>query len=175
MQTEETLIINLNTQGGYAVNVANPAAVVFNLPWASLPRKYSKFSCVINFRSTVYAPLLAAPQGILQDIGVINISFARTNVFDNSMMGGNVAMIYPIVTSTVANNCQSYYACTMNDNAPFIIDYPTSGLTTITLKTLAGAVLPNIANWNLQMSLCGILGPNIGKANLTYFEKPTTF
>jgi len=55
------------------------------------------------------------------------------------------------------------------------MDYPQSGIITVTLKTYAGAAMANMQNYNLQLSLTGIVGPNIGKANLLSFEKATTY
>ena len=54
------------------------------------------------------------------------------------------------------------------------MDYPQTGVFTVTLKTLAGVFLTNPRNYNLQLQLVGISGPNIGVSNLLSLKMPTT-
>jgi len=117
---------------------------------------------------------LAAAGTVLTDVGFINISFGKSYVFDGSQNIGNVAMIYPVVTNTIAALNSSYYCCTTNDNSDYHIDYPQPGLFTVTLKTFAGAYIANPQHYNLQMSFIGIAGPNIGHSNLLANKLPTT-
>ena len=171
----ESLIFNLNSQGSNVVANANPANVTYNMNWGSLPTKYSKFRVTCNFRSYPYLPGGAAPVGTaLIDVGFININFGKTYVYDGASNIGNVAMIYPVVTNTTQGLCSSYYCCTTNDNAPFIMDYPQTGIFTVTLKTFAGVFLTNPRNYNLQLQLVGISGPNIGVSNILSLKMPTT-
>ena len=170
MADEESLIINLNSQGPYMVNNANLAQVQYLLPFATLPRKYSKFSVQVNFRSNVYV-------GLLTDVGFININLGRMNVFEGGMVSNNLAMIYCINSNTTAaaGPLSSFYACTISDNCDFQMDYPQSGLITVSLKTFAGADMPHMQNYNLQMRFTGLKGSEIGVANVMSVEKPITF
>ena len=119
---QETVMVNFNTQGPYVVNNGNLANVQFNLTWGSLPTKYSKYRVIINFRSNAYLPGALAPAGtVLTDVGFINISFGKSYVFDGSQNIGNVAMIYPVVTNTIAALNSSYYCCTTNDNSDCLL------------------------------------------------------
>jgi len=170
MSDEESLIINLNSLGPYMVNNGNLAKVQYLLPWATLPRKYSKFSVQVNFRSSVYV-------GLLTDVGFININLGRMNVFEGGQVSNNIAMIYPINSNTTAaaGPLSSFYACTISDNCDFQMDYPQSGLITVSLKNFAGANMGNMTNYNLQMRFTGLKGSEIGCANLMSVEKPTTW
>ena len=49
MSDTESLMINLNSQGPYVINNANLNAVQYQIPFATLPRKYSKFVVQNNF------------------------------------------------------------------------------------------------------------------------------
>ena len=172
---QESFIFNLNSQGSSVVTNTNPGNVTYNVNWGSLPTKYSKFKVVCNFRSYPYLPGGAAVAGtVLTDVGWININFGKSFVYDGSSNIGNVAMIYPIVTNTIAYLNSSYYCCTSNDNSPFIMDYPQSGLFTITLKTFAGAFMTNPRHYNLQLCITGIINENTGNSNLLANNKPTT-
>ena len=170
MADEESLMINLNSQGSYVVNNANLAQVQYLLPWATLPRKYSKYSVQVNFRSNVFV-------GLLTDVGFININLGRMNLFEGGMVSNNLAMIYPITANTTAaaGPLSSFYACTISDNCDFQMDYPQSGLITVSLKTFAGLNMPNMPPYNLQMRFTGLKGSEIGVANLMSFQKPITY
>ena len=170
MSDEESLIINLNSLGPYMVQNNNLAQVQYLLPFATLPRKYSKFSVQVNFRSSVYV-------GLLTDCGFININLGRMNVFEGGMVSNNLAMIYCINSNTTAaaGPLSSFYACTISDNCDFQMDYPQSGLITVSLKTFAGADMPHMPNYNLQMRFTGLKGSEMGVANLMSVEKPSTW
>ena len=172
---QESFIFNINSQGPNVVNNANTANVTYDMNWGSLPTKYSKFRVTCNFRSYPYLPGGGAPAGsVLTNVGFININFGKTYVYDGASNIGNVAMIYPVAISTEAGLCASYYCCTTIDNAPFMMDYPQSGIFTVALKTFAGVPLVNTRNYNLQLQLVGISGPNIGVSNLLSLKMPTT-
>ncbi len=175
--SEEVFMFNLCSVGPYVVNNANLNAVTYNINWNTiLPHKYSKFEVSCNFRSNAYIPGALSTAGIvLTDVGFIGINFGKTDIFEGGSTSSNIAMIYPIVTNAIAALNYSYYSCNNNDNCNFTMDYPQSGIITVTLKTYAGAAMANMQNYNLQLSLTGIVGPNIGKANLLSFEKATTY
>ena len=177
MSDNESLMINLNSQGPYVINNANLNAVQYQLPFATLPRKYSKFMVQSNFRSNTF-------NGLLLDVGWVNINFGRMNICDGGQVSNNIAMIYPIVTNTSTAITaaypggmpqSSYYACATNDNCDFMMDYPQSGSVTITLKTFAGVNIANMQHYNLQLLFTGMKGSEIGVANLLSFKNPTTF
>ena len=170
MSDEESLIINLNSQGPYMVDNNNLAEVQYLLPWATLPRKYSKFSVQVNFRSNTYA-------GLLTDVGFININLGRMNIFEGGQVSNNLAMIYPVLGNTTAavGAISSFYACTISDNCDFQMDYPQGGLITVNLKTFAGVDMAHMPPYNLQMRLTGLKGSEIGVANVMSAQKPTTW
>ena len=177
MSDTESLIVNLNSQGSYVINNANLNAVQYQLPFATLPHKYSKYMVQSNFRSYPF-------NGLLLDVGWINVNFGRMNICDGGMVSNNIGMIYPIVTNTsIAVTAaypggmpqSSYYACSTNDNCDFMMDYPQSGQVTVTLKTFAGVPMANMPNYNLQLLFTGMKGSEIGVANLMSFKKPSTF
>ena len=172
---QESFIFNINSQGLNVVTNVNPANVTYNINWGSLPTKYSKFRVTCKFCSYPYLPGGAAAAGTaLIDVGFININFGKTYVYDGASNIGNVAMIYPVVTNTTQGLCSSYYCCTTNDNAPFIMDYPQTGIFTVTLKTFAGVFMPNPRHYNLQLCFTGIIHANSGNSNLLSNNKPTT-
>ena len=175
--SEEIFVFNLCSVGPYVVNNANLNAVSYNVNWNTiLPHKYSKFEVSCNFRSNAYLPGgLAVAGTVLTDVGFIGLNFGKTDIFEGGSSSSNIAMIYPAVTNAIAAlNC-SYYNCNNNDNVNFTMDFPQSGIITVTLKTYGGVNMANMQNYNLQLSLKGVAGPNIGKANLMSFEKPSTY
>ena len=172
---QESFIFNLNSQGSSVVNNANLGNVTYNINWGSLPTKYSKFKVTCNFRSNPYLPGNLAPVGsVLTDVGFINLNFGKTYVYDGSSNMGNVAMVYPVVTNTVTGANASYYCCSSADNSDFIMDYPQSGLFTVSLKTFAGVAMALMQHYNLQMRFTGIIHANSGNSNLLSNNKPTT-
>ena len=170
MSEKERYVFNFYTGAAYFNTYlsADNCTARFNINWSNLPTKYSKFRATICFRSNVFAGA-----GYLSDVGFINMSFARSLVYDGSMMYNNVGMVYPVVANTAVGFLQSYYVATLNDNSDFIIDYPQAGVFTVTLKTFAGAALANMpAGWNLQICLVGI--EHLGYNNLLVNKLPTT-
>jgi hypothetical protein len=171
MSEGERYLFNLYTGAPYFNTFlqSNNCKAQFNMTFASLPTKYSKFRVQCNFRSQAFT-------GLLTDVGFINISFARSMVYDGSMTYNNVAMIYPTINNNTTGSQSSYYLCTSNDNCDFIIDYPQSGIFTVTLKNFTtGNDMANMPNWNLQLALIGINDDTFGHNNILQTKDKPTF
>ena len=155
----ETYQIIFNSQGSNLLSpngtAAQRASISYDLNWeAIIPRdKYNKFRCQFILRSMIYNG--AGGNGLLTDIGFVNMNLGRVNIYDGSQQSQNLGIIYPVYLNTTANAQRSYYACDSSDNSEFVIDYPNNHMITIGLNNFNGPVLANMPHYVLILSLTG--------------------
>ena len=158
-QENETYQVIFNSQGSNLLSPNNTAAaraaMVYDVNWESIiPRdKYNKFRCQFVFKSVPYAG--AGNNGLLQEIGFVNMNLGRVNIYDGVQQSQNLGVIYPVYLNTTANAQRSYYTCASSDNNEFVIDYPNNHMITIGLNNFNGPVLANMPHYVLILSLTG--------------------
>ena len=155
----ETYQVIFNSQGS---NLLSPngtavqrASISYDLNWeAIIPRdKYNKFRCQFILKSMIYTGV--GGNGLLTDIGFVNMNLGRVNIYDGVQQSQNLGIIYPVILNVIANNQRSYYNAASSDNNEFVIDYPINHIITIALNNFNGPILANMPHYVLILSLTG--------------------
>ena len=158
-QENETYQVIFNSQGSNILSPNNTAqaraSITYDLNWeAIIPRdKYNKFRCQFILKSVPYTG--AGGNGLLGDIGFVNMNLGRVNIYDGLQQSQNLGIIYPVYLNTVAGSQRSYYTCASSDNNEFVIDYPNNHMITIALNNFNGPILANMPHYVLILSLTG--------------------
>ena len=155
----ETYQVIFNSQGSNLLSPAGTAvqraSISYDINWESIiPRdKYNKFRCQFIFKSVPY--IAGGGNGLLTDIGYVNMNLGRVNIYDGSQQSQNLGLIYPFYLNTTVNAQRSYYTCASDDNNNFVIDYPNNHIITIALNNFNGPILANMPHYVLILSLTG--------------------
>jgi len=158
-QENETYQIVFNSQGTNTMTAvgtaAQRAAITYNVNWEALiPRnKYNKFRCRFVFKSIPYAGV--GNNGLLQEVGFVNMNLGRVNIYDGLQQSQNLGIIYAVLLIITANAQRSYYTCDNSNNNEFVIDYPNNSMITIGLNNFNGAILANMPHYVLILNLTG--------------------
>ena len=160
MSENECFLICFNSQGNNIVSdnttIAGRCNLLFNVNWgAFLPKKYKKFKCQFTFTSVI-----ATAPAVLTEVGFVNISTGRMNVYNGLSMTNNIGIIYPYYIGA-----NSLYNSTNNENNTFWMDYPLNTQVLVSLKTFTNVDMPDMPHYCLYLSLVGILDDEIDKSN----------
>lgn len=143
----ESFTVIFSSRGNNVLNNTSLNSVVYNVNWSSfLPLEHKKFNCQFVFKSENSTTNLI-------NVGYASMNLGKTTIFDGNSNTSNIGLIYPVINVT---GVASYYSATVNDNNSFISNYPISNQITITLNNFAGAVLPNMANYCLILTMTPI-------------------
>ena len=158
-QENETYQIVFNSQGTNLLSPNNTAAaraaMVYDVNWeAIIPRdKYNKFRCQFVFKSVPYAGV--GNNGLLQEVGFVNMNLGRVNIYDGLQQSQNLGIIYPVLLIITANAQRSYFTSANSDNNEFVIDYPNNHMINIALNNFNGPILANMPHYVLILNLTG--------------------
>ena len=140
----EIFQVIFNSIGKNVVNNTNKASVIYNVNWtAILPTKYKHFKCNYIFKSEDY-------NGGLDMIVFVDMDIGRTNNFDGLSQTNNIGIIYHSFDYSMNI---SMFTASSNDNNSFYMNYPTFNNVTLNLRTIDDAILTDMVNYVLILSL----------------------
>jgi hypothetical protein len=139
----ESYLVLFNSQGANVINNSSVNNVSYNVNWgAFLPKNHKRFTCQMVFKGVNNGSAMT-------DNCLINMNIGRTNIFDGNSMTQNVGFIYPVAL----NSSNYFYSSTNNDNNDFVVNYPSSNVITVNIKTFSGGNPTTMPHYCLYLRL----------------------
>ena len=152
MTNKVTLILR-SREGAQVASSNNNVIYTTNLS-SFLDPNVIKYKCEMTFISEFYL-------GLLPDMGVVNMNFATTNVFNGNAKLNTIGYIkvgYYLGFNAASE--YSYYQATTQDNNPIIINYPyNTNSIQVNLTNIAGGNLPigsSMPHYALSLTLTAL-------------------